>query len=115
MARGIFDNAAATIASRKIAAAVDACGVVEENCFHAADGFDDLWVLQFGQLAQTANGAGDQHQIVGFFGLLAPDDINPALAGFLLDPGLDGGKRGFFLSVQPAFAQGWSGVIGISR
>ena len=75
LARCCFDNPAATVARGEIAAGMNACRVLAQNRLHPAHRLDNLRVLQFGQLAQTPNRAGDQHQIVGFFGMLAPDDI----------------------------------------
>ena len=75
LARYCFHHPAATVARGEIAAGMDACRVLAQNRLHPAYRLDNLRVLQFGQLAQTPNGAGDQHQIVCFFGILASDDI----------------------------------------
>ncbi len=73
---------------------MNACRVLAQNLLHPAHRPDNLWVLQFGQLAQAPNRAGDQHQIVCFFGVLAPDDVGQAMFRLLLNPFLDRSKRG---------------------
>ena len=97
LARRFFDDPAASVARGEIAAGMNACRIFTQNRLHPAHCLDDLRVLQFGELAQTSNRAGDQHQIICFFGMLAPDDIGQLGLRLLLNPFLDRSKRGLFL------------------
>ena len=97
MAGHFFDNATASIASGEITVGVDAGRIFTENGLHPADLLHDLGVLQFRELAQTSNGAGDEHQVICFCRMLAEDDVARTDFGLLLNPFVNRGERELFL------------------